>query len=103
MKNFLSSKKATSSQATAKSSTPATYRFGAVLSAAAVVLSLFSGLVTQLGSKMGATEEQVKNMEEASARLPYEAPTFQLFKNIFVSDATAGAPPCSYACAYDPP
>jgi len=77
---------------------PKGFRFGAVISAAAVVLSLFSGLVTQLGSKMGATEEQVKNMEEANARLPYEAPSFQLFKNMFVSDAKAGLP-----CAYDIP
>lgn len=71
------------------------FRFGVVISAAMVVLSLFSNLTTHLMSKLGKAEEPTANAEKTQTNTlqAYEKPDFKTFNNLFVSEAIAVGPP----------
>ena len=62
------------------------YRYGVVFSAAMVAISLLNNLGVQLANKLGISKEQAS--AEASNKLPYQKPTFNLFSSV-ISEAKA--------------
>ncbi|HEU5047154.1 MAG TPA: hypothetical protein VFT64_04840 [Rickettsiales bacterium] len=66
------------------------FRFGTVFSAFTVVMSLFSGLGTQLANKLtGAEQAPTAEQADNKGLLPYETPSFHVFDSVFVNEAKA--------------
>lgn len=76
------------------------FRFGVVISAAMVVLSLFSHITTHLVNRLGKGQEQTATAGKIQDKTlqAYEKPHFKVFNNLFVSDAIASPPGVPPAC-----